>query len=85
MAEYNGSGTLLRRYVHGPGADEPLLWYEGAGTRHAPRSLRQPSGSIVAVADANGGSVGINAYDAYGVPNSNNIGRFQYTGPSMDC
>jgi hypothetical protein len=21
---------VLRRYVHGPGADEPLVWYEGA-------------------------------------------------------
>jgi YD repeat-containing protein len=32
VAEYDGiSGALLRRYVHGPGADEPLLWYEGSG------------------------------------------------------
>jgi hypothetical protein len=31
IAEYNGAGTLLRRYVHGPGVDEPLVWYEGAG------------------------------------------------------
>ena len=25
------SGELLRRYVHGPGVDEPLVWYEGTG------------------------------------------------------
>ena len=31
IAEYNGAGSLLRRYVHGPGVDEPLVWYEGAG------------------------------------------------------
>ncbi len=37
-------------------------------------------GSIVAVADASGNSLGINAYDAYGVPNAGNMGRFQYTG-----
>jgi hypothetical protein len=30
IAEYSGSGTLLRRYVHGSGVDEPLVWYEGA-------------------------------------------------------
>ncbi len=31
VAEYNGSGTILRRYVHGIGAgDDPLLWYEGS-------------------------------------------------------
>jgi RHS repeat-associated protein len=32
------------------------------------------------VADATGASIGKNAYDAYGVPNSGNMGRFQYTG-----
>ncbi|MBW8734980.1 MAG: hypothetical protein JF571_11885, partial [Asticcacaulis sp.] len=32
IAEYDGGGTLLRRYVHGPGDDEPLVWYEGDGT-----------------------------------------------------
>jgi hypothetical protein len=31
VAEYSSSGTLLRRYIHGPGVDEPLIWYEGAG------------------------------------------------------
>ena len=81
VAEYNGiSGTLLRRYVHGPGADEPLLWYEGSGLTLRRGLFANHQGSIVAVADANGGSVGINAYDAYGVPNSSNMGRFQYTG-----
>jgi YD repeat-containing protein len=29
-AEYTSGGALLRRYVHGPGVDEPLVWYEGA-------------------------------------------------------
>ena len=28
IAEYNSSNAMLRRYVHGPGADEPLVWYE---------------------------------------------------------
>ena len=32
VAEYNSAGALLRRYVHGPGVDEPLVWYEGAVT-----------------------------------------------------
>jgi hypothetical protein len=31
IAEYDGAGAVLRRYVHGPGSDEPLMWYEGAG------------------------------------------------------
>jgi RHS repeat-associated protein len=81
VAEYNGiSGALLRRYVHGAGADEPLLWYEGSGLTTRRGLLTNHQGSIIAVADAAGASFGINAYDAYGVPNPGNIGRFQYTG-----
>jgi hypothetical protein len=26
------AGNIMRRYVHGPGADAPLVWYEGSGT-----------------------------------------------------
>lgn len=32
IVEYSATNTLLRRYVHGPGVDEPLVWYEGSGT-----------------------------------------------------
>jgi hypothetical protein len=30
IGEYSGTNALLRRYVHGPGDDQPLVWYEGA-------------------------------------------------------
>lgn len=79
VAEYDGSGALLRRYVHGPGVDEPLVWYEGAGLA-ARRILRGDlQGSIVAV-DANGAEIATNTYDEYGNPGANNQGRFAYTG-----
>jgi hypothetical protein len=32
IAEISGGGAVLNRYVHGPGVDEPLVWYEGSGT-----------------------------------------------------
>lgn len=82
VAEYDGSGTLLRRYVHGGGVDNPLVWYEGSAVAlsaaryiHADRR-----GSIVAVADSAGANMAINAYDEYGIPGATNLGRFQYTG-----
>lgn len=80
VAEYDGSGALLRRYVHGPGVDEPLVWYEGASlaTRRVLRGDLQ--GSIVAVADAAGAEVATNTYDEYGLPGARNEGRFAYTG-----
>ncbi len=86
VAEYNAAGTLLKRYVHGPAEDDPLLWYEGA-TLADRRSLQSDyQGSIVSVANSAGTVIVINAYDEYGIPNgydgvaTANIGRFQYTG-----
>jgi RHS repeat-associated protein len=81
VAEYDGtSGQLLRRYVHGPGVDEPLLWYEGSDLT-ARRTLHaNHQGSIVAVASNTGTFVGALTYDPYGIPGSGNFGRFQYTG-----
>jgi RHS repeat-associated protein len=80
VMEYDGSGNVLRSYVHGPGPDEPLAWYE-ASSGWAVRYLHaNHQGSIVAVADANGTPVAINSYDEYGIPGAGHQGRFQYTG-----
>ena len=86
IAEYSapatGSPVLLRRYVHGAGSDDPLIWYEGAGIAStALRRLRSNhQGSIVAVTNSAGAAIAINAYDEWGVPAATNLGRFQYTG-----
>lgn len=80
IAEYNGSGTMLRRYVFGPGTDEPLVWYEGSGTSDRRWLHADERGSVVAVTNGSGASIGTNSYDEYGVPGSGNIGKFQYTG-----
>ena len=82
IAEYNGSGSLLRRYVHGAGIDEPLIWYEGAAVSSASRRYLHANhqGSIVAVTGASGNTLQIHAYDPYGVTEATNTGRFQYTG-----
>jgi RHS repeat-associated protein len=82
VAEYNGAGSLLCRYVHGPGVDEPVVWYEGAGVGAANRRYTHTDhqGSVIAVSDAAGTVLGVNRYDPYGVPSAGNIGRFSYTG-----
>ncbi|MDQ0250081.1 RHS repeat-associated protein [Sphingomonas kyeonggiensis] len=80
-AEYNStSGTILRRYVWGPGTDEPVVWYEGSGTGDRRWLHADERGSVVAVTDGSGNAIGINRYDEYGIPAAGNIGRFQYTG-----
>ena len=54
IAEYSGAGALLRRYVHGPGVDEPLVWYEGAGTSDPRWLIADRQGSIIATTNASG-------------------------------
>ena len=79
VGEYDGTGTLLERYVHGAaeGVDDPLVWYDGLNKRwlHADHQ-----GSVVAVTAPGGGALWINAYDEYGIPKATNRGRFQFTG-----
>jgi RHS repeat-associated protein len=70
---------IQRRYVSGAGDDEPLVWYEGAGTDR--RFLHHDErGSVVAVTNGAGATIAINAYDEHGIAKSTNQGRFQYTG-----
>ncbi|MEQ1707983.1 MAG: RHS repeat-associated core domain-containing protein [Terricaulis sp.] len=80
IAEYNGSNVLQRRAVHGPGVDEPLVWYEGAGTADRRYLIADQLGSIVA---ANGNTTDIYSYDEYGQPNAWTGARFRYTGQMM--
>ncbi len=82
IAEYSTGGAVQRRYVHGAGVDEPLVWYEGATVSAASRRYLHADhqGSIVALTGATGGTIQKNVYDAYGVTTAANTGRFQYTG-----
>jgi RHS repeat-associated protein len=81
-AEYDGTGIMTARYVHGSNAaaDDPLVWYTDAGTTNKRWLHSDHLGSIVAATNASGGSQSINTYDEYGIPGTANTGRFQYTG-----
>lgn len=80
VAEYDQAGSLLRRYVHGDRQSQPLVWLEGQGAA-ARRYLHEDElGSVVAVTDDAGTTLGINRYDEFGSPAAGNVGRFQYTG-----
>ncbi|MEG3155148.1 RHS repeat domain-containing protein [Sphingomonas sp. RB1R13] len=80
IAEYDGSSSLLRRYIHGPGVDEPLVQYEGSGMTDRRFLHADERGSIVATSDSSGNMLSVNRYDEYGKPQATNVGRFQYTG-----
>ncbi|KQZ60954.1 hypothetical protein ASD67_16825 [Sphingopyxis sp. Root1497] len=82
IAEYQGVASVHRRYVHGPGVDEPIVWYEGSAINNTTRRflMADERGSIVSVTDSAGATIAINSYDEYGIPASGNAGKFGYTG-----
>ena len=80
IAEYNASNVLQRRYVHGPGTDQPIVWYQGSGTTYRRWLHADERGSIVSVSNASGAALIVNSYDECGISAATNIGRFQYTG-----
>ena len=82
VAEYQGA-TLLRRYVHGAGVDEPLVWYNGAGLTDRRWLIADWQGTIVA--HVNGaGTAQRYSYGPYGEPDAwgapSTHARFRYTG-----
>ena len=80
VGEYDGSWNLLRRYAHGDGVDEPLVWYEGAGTGGRRYLHADRQGSIIAWSDNNGAVQATYAYGPYGEPQGWSGSRFRYTG-----
>ena len=85
IAEYNNSGALTRRYVHGVGVDAPVVWYEGSGTNDRRWLHADERGSIVAISNASGVTTQSDTiiYDPYGKSSTISGSRFQYTGQMM--
>lgn len=84
VAEYNGSNVLQRRFVFGSRVDEPIVWYEGAGTTDRRWLLANERGSVIAVTNASGSAsgagFGINRYGEFGARSGDDVGRFGFTG-----
>jgi RHS repeat-associated protein len=57
-----------------------VAWYSGSSLGARRFLGADERGSIISVSGNGGGSQFINRYDEYGVPQSGNTGRFQYTG-----
>ena len=80
IGEYDGSGTLLRRTVQGPGLDEPLVSYDGSGTTNRSWLLADHLGSVIAATNASAVATTINSYDAFGQGAASNVGLFGFAG-----
>jgi RHS repeat-associated protein len=80
IGEFDGNAGLQnRRYVTGPGDDDPQVWYQGASLTDRRFHHADEQGSIVAISNATGLQA-INSYDEYGVPSATSTGIYKYTG-----
>jgi len=88
VAEYDANGTLLRRYVHGPGVDEPIAMVTPGGSSGGETVLyyhTDAQGSVIAMSDASGAAIETHTYDAFGVSADTGSGNpFRYTGRRLD-
>ncbi|WP_148095089.1 RHS repeat-associated core domain-containing protein, partial [Burkholderia stagnalis] len=79
-AEYDSTGAMTRRYVFGPGIDEPLVQYDGAGTSSKSWLYANQQGSIVAQANGSGATTSSQAYGPFGETSGTPASRLGYTG-----
>lgn len=67
IAEYDENGELLRKYVYGPGIDEPICRIYASGETMFYYHF-DGLGSVVALSDENASIVEKYSYDVYGRP-----------------
>ena len=83
IAEYDGSGQLLRKYVYGPGLDEPVLMQTGAMRYYY---LFDSLGSVIGLTDASGSLIEAYRYSIYGQAlQASTVGNpYMFTGRRFD-
>src|SRR5690348_545921 len=82
VLEYDGTGTVLRRYTHGRGIDEVLNLVNADGSR----AILVPDiqGSLIASVDSATGTITRQGVQAYG-ESADASGSFRYTGRRIDA
>ena len=88
VAEYNGTGTLLRKYIYGPGLDEPIMMIVPGDTSETVYYYHADSqGTIIGLTNDSGAWVEKYAYTLYGKPAAaSTVGNpYMYTGRRLDA
>jgi hypothetical protein len=65
IAEYDGNGNLLRKYIYGLRVDEPVCMIEVASSNAVYYYHYDGLGSVVALSDSAGDTVQTYEYSAY--------------------
>ena len=86
IAEYDDSGTLLRRFIYGPGIDEPICMVDAADNGTVYYYHLDGLGSVVALSDVNNVIVERYSYSVFGEPSqvSDVNNPYLFTGRRFD-
>ena len=68
LGEYDGGGSLKRKFIYGPGIDEPLCMIDVAAGNAVYYYHFDGLGSVVALSDVNSVIVERYSYDVFGAP-----------------
>ncbi|MCG8506346.1 MAG: hypothetical protein MI755_17210 [Sphingomonadales bacterium] len=85
ILEYDGAGAILRRYVYGPGIDERIVMYTGAGLGAKSYYHENWQRSTVALSDGAGAMADQFVYSPYGENDDSSGNPFRYTGRYLDA
>ena len=66
LAEYDGNGNILRKYIYGGRVDEPVCMIEVADSNAAYYYHFDGLGSVVALSDSSGNTIQTYEYSVYG-------------------
>ncbi len=85
IAEYDGNDTLLRKFIYGPGIDEPVMMIDVTTSAKYYYHF-DGLGSVIAVSDSGGNMVERYSYDVFGEPNrvSDVNNPYMFTGRRYD-
>jgi RHS repeat-associated protein len=88
VAEYNNAGTLLRKYIHGAGIDQPICMIEASGSYAGTFYYHFDAlGSVVGLTNSAGNMVELYEYSIYGqvaASDENHPNRFMFSGREFD-
>jgi RHS repeat-associated protein len=88
IAEYDAGGNLRRKYVYGPGVDEPVCMIESTTTYAGTYYYHfDASGNVVALTDDDGDTAQVYEYSVYGqvgATDPDHTNRFLFTGREFD-
>jgi len=87
IAEYDGNNNLLRKYIYGPGIDQPVSMIEVADSNAAYYYHYDALGSVIALTDSSGDTVQTYEYSVFGevaVEDANHTNPYMFAGRRYD-